>query len=351
MIKIILAFIEKSELTNTTFKGNNRMKFSTLTLCIFFCWCQVLTYAQVEEGQDAKIKAIAPSETSFEERLINLNESKKREATLSLKLVQLRIQITDLEPISDLSGVNNSDGLLTIKETESELTRQLDKQKKWTSLLERTLYYPEEERRQAFKIWREEQLQTRLILDAQALGSEEIQLEKKYAVFSEDLDLINFPPETNCEWKTTGNTVTQLLFSHTETELENYFPKRDFITGLGSCSSSPDGYKVFNLSLLVASPKADKIYGFIPAHEFIILSLLDEQKVSLRNRFKSKGDWDIKTQSYFYQCQFLIGPKEEKILKNVEVDKILIRWSKTSDEYEIFELDFFRNQLRCLENQ
>ncbi|MEZ4956271.1 MAG: hypothetical protein R2825_22115 [Saprospiraceae bacterium] len=303
---------------------------------------------------DAKIRAIDPPVANYEERLKSLEDSKKKEATITLELIQLRIQMSELESADSLPDFKHTNRFLILKDKEQALMLQLAEQKKWTALLEQTFYYPEEDRRQALLAWQEEQKQAKSRVGSQVFAPQEKKWEKKYAVFSDDLDLINFPPVPICESKIEDDgrgTKTQRLFSHTDKKLENYFPKRDFIAGFGNFSTSPDGFKIFNLTLLVASPKADKIYGVVPAKEFIILFLLDGQKVSLRNRYKSKGKWDVKTQSYFYQCQYLIGPKEEKILKSMEVDKILVRWSKTSDEYEIFELDFFRNQLRCLENQ
>lgn len=330
------------------------MKFSTVALCLFFCWCQVLIYAQTENDLNAKIKVIEPSTETFEERMIHLEESEKKEAAISLQLIQLRIQIAELEIIGGQSEDKTTQKVLEIKERERALIQRLARQKKWTSLLEHTLYYPEEERKLAFKTWQEEQKQIESKSTARASDTSRKVLVKEYTTFSQELDLISYPPSFDCKQNNEvelGRTATQQIFSHTDKELENYFPKRDFISGFGSFSTSPDGYKIFHLTLLVASPKADKIYGFIPNQEFMVLFLLDGQKVSLRNRFKSKGNWDVTTQSYFYQCQYLIGPKEEKILKNMEADKILIKWNKTTDEYEIFELDFFRNHLRCLENQ
>ncbi len=181
---------------------------------------------------------------------------------------------------------------------------------------------------------------------------------KVYAQPNEIIDFLKHPPQVECNIENYDSLSSeqvrrnkpQFLFSHTEKKLENYFPNRDFLTGFGNINTSLNGFKVFHLTLLIATPKADKIFGVLEAKDFIAVHLLDGTKVRLQNRFRVNGYWDVQSQSYIYQSQYLIGNREEKQLRSFEVDKILIRWSKARDEYEIFELDFFINQLRCLEN-
>ena len=53
--------------------------------------------------------------------------------------------------------------------------------------------------------------------------------------------------------------------------------------------------------------------------------------------------------SVVYKPQYLIGSNQAKELSKGEVDRIRLVWSSGYEDYEIYELDFFINQFRCLE--
>ena len=51
-----------------------------------------------------------------------------------------------------------------------------------------------------------------------------------------------------------------------------------------------------------------------------------------------------------FQGQYGIGKKELNKLKKISVDKMRVIWSTGYEDYEVIHVDFFKNQLSCLES-
>lgn len=170
-------------------------------------------------------------------------------------------------------------------------------------------------------------------------------------------DLLRWPPDYSCDdidatkKSPYASTTPRMLFAHTDADLERFFPNRSFITGFASLAQTNAGYKIMDLTVSVLTPKAADIFGSIEAWSYLVLDFLDGTTLSIQNIMADTGSWNVSTQSYHYTARYVIGQKEERLLRSKELDKILVRWSKVQDQYEIFELDFFINQFYCLENQ
>ena len=340
------------------YKGNIRMKFPTLILCCAIWFIPGFLVSQNKGTVQSKIDKKGQSGTSFEHSKRQLDVSNKRESVLSLKVIRLRNEIAKVQ--GDQPQKDNMERLdiqlLTSKEL--ALNLRLVSQREWTTLLKETIYWPKNEREQALLEWHANHMNDEVDHHTFPEKISNHLPEKIYAHPANSNNLMSFPPEPKCDTQQIEGqkgdwvvrTKPQLLFSHTDKKLESHFPLRDFITGYGNVASSPSGMKIFNLDILLASPKARQIFGVIPQKDLIVLVLLDGTKISLQNRVNANGYWDVNTQSYIYHGQYLIGAKEERLLMSNEVDRILIKWSKAKEVYEIFEMDFFINQLRCLEN-
>lgn len=109
------------------------------------------------------------------------------------------------------------------------------------------------------------------------------------------------------------------------------------------------GYTYFEMSLKVNSARARKDYGYIEKGNLIKFFLMDGTSFysnSLGNAMPKLSD-DRKATNYIVSCN--IDKEEMKMLNKSYIDRIGIIWSKGYEEYEIYNPDFFINQLSCLE--
>ena len=340
------------------------MKFPTATIYMFIWLCPIVLAGQQKDiVLPKKIKPVRPSVANEEYFERDLQRVRKEEALLSLELVRVRLE-TALYQAETADGGNAVPSVLA--EKEKALSEQLARLRSYRTLLEETRYWPDEKRQRALAEWN---TFPGPIGEKENTGAGLVQgmpidvrppVKKNYAVFRPEHDLMAHPPGPSCaiQRQFSGKknkikiaaTAPQLIFSHTDKKLEQYFPKRNFITGYGSLRRQTGGMLYLNLTVVIASPKAGSLFGIINRGAPLVLTLLDGTNIHLRNQLPATSGWDARSHSYLYQCSFPIGIKEERLLRAIEVDKIQVVWSKASDEYEIFELDFFINHLNCLEN-
>lgn len=110
------------------------------------------------------------------------------------------------------------------------------------------------------------------------------------------------------------------------------------------------GYTYFEMALKVNSARARKDYGYIEKGNLIKFFLMDGSSFyskSLGNAMPKLSD-DRKATNYVVSCS--IDKEEMKMLNKSYIDKIGVIWSKGYEEYEIYNPDFFINQLSCLED-
>lgn len=153
------------------------------------------------------------------------------------------------------------------------------------------------------------------------------------------------PATNDVRWQ----TVPDLIFSHTDAVLESQFLKRDFIQCAGSLASLKGGVKLLNIELAISSTNAQQIFGVLPKDEFIEVQLIGGEKLSLFNTLPSNGQWISTQDAFIYRGSYILGFREEKLLRKFELDKVTIRWSKVQEQYEIYEPDFFIRQFQCLD--
>ncbi len=345
------------------------MKLTTLTTLLALLIGVNLSFGQAEVMDStgiAKAKKILelPVDVAALHRE-RMEVSKEERAAITLEIIRLRLDIATFESNktdSSLASIE-SDKLKVLKQKERETIEKLNKNKDWFQLLVGIEYWPEEKRLEAMNKWREEHSEPRGMADKG--GQEEIPFsihggKKAYFKYSTETDVLVSPPEPACKlafdgWDETAqkarkDTEPKILFGQTDPKLEAHFPKRDFITCYGSLISIEGGVRLLRLDVMIASPKAASLFGGFMANDFIVIKMLDGTKLSLRNQLADPGVWVPAIQSVVYKGQYLIGLKDERLLRSQEVDSVIIRWTKAEDEFEIFEMDFFINQFQCLEN-
>ena len=328
------------------------MKFLTTTMSLFFWLLPVASLAQQKGVPDADKMQERAFSNEYYLSSDFLEKLKSGQSELSLQLIKLRLRITEME------DNHKKDSLKVLLEEEKVLSKKLVLKTSLFEVLTSTAYWPHAKRMKALNKWiaKHKEQPDKLITEGRIIDRWEQAASKEFYQYSEKDDLLSNPPGCTCGVKLSNGasdqktTEPQLLFKQTDRNLEQYFLKRDFISGYASLRSTTAGIKIMDLAVAVASPKANIMFGAIERYAAVTIHLLNGTTVSLKNQLGTQGEWNVATQSYLYRGSYPIGIKEEKLLKNHEVDKISIRWSKAEDLYEIFELDFFINHFYCLEN-
>ena len=307
-------------------------------------------------------KIYAPSPSEIEKNSKEIAESEKEVKRLQLELISQRVAKADCSlKISALNAeaANHEiliaairDTLAQLQERETELQARLELASSRTALLERIQFLPADLRETKKSDWEKANL------PGQKKQSDKNQSDR-LAVVQKDSERMLFPPQEPCRFAYEGtdagtgakrkDTEPTILFRFTQQSLERHYGKRDFITCYGYITAITGGVKVLNLDIAIASPMAPQVYGFFPRGGLIKIAFLDGTEVVLFNSRQEVGQWNDKSQAYFYQPQFQIGLRDEKILREGLLDKILFSWGNAQEEYEIYEVDFFEKHLSCLE--
>lgn len=298
---------------------------------------------------------------NLEENEFRVAESKQMERELAYTLIKHRVQLVGyqiaiLENPKELPKNNQE----LLEQTEGQI-RKLEAAfhlaELQTDFLQQISNLPEPIYSRKLEEWRKEHpLSPRRIFPISKNGEQTIRATAN-GIANGTLIL---PPKVPCRMgekimdPTTNDarwqTASDLIFSHTDALLESQFLKRDFIQCAGSLASLKGGLKLFNLELAVSSTNAQQIFGVLPKDEFIELQLIGGEKLSLFNTLPSNGQWISAQDAFVYRGSFLLGFREEKLLRKIELDQVTIRWSKVQEQYEIYETDFFIRQFQCLDD-
>lgn len=138
------------------------------------------------------------------------------------------------------------------------------------------------------------------------------------------------------------------LFIYTPDALKNMRLDFPLVEGAGSLAQT-SGYTFFELALQINSKRARSDYGYIEKGSMIKFFLLDGSSFYSNNLTNSLPKRTDEANATLYIASCSIDKEEIKMLNNSYIDKIAVVWSKGYEEYEIYNPDFFVNQLNCLE--
>ncbi len=184
---------------------------------------------------------------------------------------------------------------------------------------------------------------------------------KVYARYDPEKDVMLHPPAPRCEMLYEGQdrvTGTQrrdvapmLFFAHTPEALRTIMRGRNYLEAWGRLAAITGGYRFLVLEIRVASKAAPQAFGYLPKGSRLDLVLLNGDIIRLVNNVMERGKWDEQKEAWVYTPQYNIDAQTERKLRNAEVDKVRIYWSSGYEDYEVFELDFFRHQFNCLDRK
>jgi hypothetical protein len=182
--------------------------------------------------------------------------------------------------------------------------------------------------------------------------------DKTYKAYDPLKDTRVTPPRFPCDLafnqvdKFTGKMRREMqpvvLFSHTPKELRAALRDREYIVCRGFLADLSDGLLFLSLEFSIASNNAPVAFGGIPGGSVLSFLLMNGETARLVNSKSDAGVFNAKTGLYTYRSQFQISGVNERILQSAEIDKMRVVWATGYEDYEVFELDFFRNQINCL---
>lgn len=143
--------------------------------------------------------------------------------------------------------------------------------------------------------------------------------------------------------------ASEKLFIFTPDAFKNLLVDKPLVEGKGALLTT-GGYTYLELKLKVNSSRARKDYGYVEKGSLIKFFLLDGTSFYSNNLSTSMPalSKDRKSTDYVLSCG--IDKDEIKLLNKSYIDKIGVIWSKGYEEYEIYNPDFFINQLYCIQN-
>ncbi len=166
------------------------------------------------------------------------------------------------------------------------------------------------------------------------------------------------PPRPDCDIAFEGvdefsgkrrrDMAPQLLFTHTSEQLAPYMKERNYISCEGFISSSSGGFRYLTLQITIASELAQREFGVLEKGAPITIRFLDGSTTRLYTNVTEIGIVNPVDRLTQYTTTYTITSGAEKQLRKKEVDKIRMQWGTGYEDYEVYELDFFSDQLRCL---
>ena len=186
----------------------------------------------------------------------------------------------------------------------------------------------------------------------------EPEVEKKALKLKPEDNVILNPPFPACEIAFNGvdeftnikrlETAKQDLFKHTDEIMLKYYEKNDFLTCQVSASRSDKGYKYLNFFFTFNSDNVQNTYGVLEKDQVVTLRFLDGETMPMFNSKTDRGFVDPMKKTTTYKAIVVVNANQEKKLFNGEIDQIRVLWGTGTDDYAIYDLDFFANILNCV---
>ena len=139
-----------------------------------------------------------------------------------------------------------------------------------------------------------------------------------------------------------------VLFSYTDDEMRRYMKEEDYIVCEGNLTQIEGGFLFLNLFFEINTNDAKRSFGELAKGSTVTVKLIDGSKVILANNQADFGVFNSLDRKHVYTGQYRINAGQEKKLKNGEVDFVRVIWETGYEDYEVYNLDFFKNQFRCL---
>ncbi|MCB0706591.1 MAG: hypothetical protein KDC34_14855 [Saprospiraceae bacterium] len=179
-----------------------------------------------------------------------------------------------------------------------------------------------------------------------------------FTAYDPELDVMVNPPDPDCfltfdgvdefSGKKRRDTQMKVFFTATRDELRPYLNGKEYVVCKGQLTSLSGGLLFLSLEFTIASKTAQQSFGGLQKGSLMTIKLLNGESVRMQNSKSDYGTYNAVEESFTFRGQYMIDPGMEKMLRDGEVDKIRVNWGAGYEDYELYELDFFSDMLRCL---
>ena len=146
------------------------------------------------------------------------------------------------------------------------------------------------------------------------------------------------------------STEQKNLFNHTPESLKSTLLNQHFVTSKANVFEI-SGNTYINILLEFNSLTVGQQYGPIDLNGQLVIKTLDEDMLTCYSQKYTSSRLDKIKGVTTYDVTYIMPNLERKILSKKEIDSIRIVYSSGFEDYEIFTIDFFMNQLNCLETE
>ncbi len=143
------------------------------------------------------------------------------------------------------------------------------------------------------------------------------------------------------------STKARVFFTHTPEAAKKYMRADDYLTCSGYLSRV-GSYKTLTLNITIDTPYGQTEYGEIGMASMLVIRMIDGSTVELYCDKGDPGHIDkIKNQTT-YTVLYIMESGAESALRKGEVSRARLVWSVGFEDYELYNLDFFKEQLGCI---
>ena len=137
------------------------------------------------------------------------------------------------------------------------------------------------------------------------------------------------------------------LLRHTPREIKDQLQEENLLNILGHLVKEDDDLAL-HLNVKVNSLVAREHFGSVNQGNVLHIILLDGKEIKLTCFAGSDGVMNQDRNGYVYPICYSLDSRQLKQLAKLEIDKIGMQWSSGYEEYPVYEVDFFLNQIACL---
>ncbi|HMQ45833.1 MAG TPA: hypothetical protein PKA00_04375 [Saprospiraceae bacterium] len=258
-------------------------------------------------------------------------------------------------PLQQEIGARLQAAKQTEQETNREATFALNEVQKSQEIVSKGNYLEDYVQKQALKKNQAKQFEG---VELTALTSyNSLVLDDNYLPFTQTDDILLTPPAPDCSYAYEGkdnrgryrrDLREQILFTHTDERLRPFLEGKDYLRCDGFFTIL-GGYRYLSLEFTFAYPNAREAYGFIEKGSYLMVKLLNNQFITLRSGKMDQGTYDTESGLLTYRVHYPIDQGQINVLKRSEVNSVIVSWSSGYEEYEVYNMGFFIQQITCLE--
>ncbi len=143
----------------------------------------------------------------------------------------------------------------------------------------------------------------------------------------------------------------EILFEYTDPEVAGFLKGRSYVTCEAGLIEFVGNIRVLTIKITIVSRMARAEYGYLNSNSLMSIKLLNGEVVNLFAEGGDIGQIDNENNITTYKASFGISSESQKVLSSSLIDKIKLVWSTGYEEYPVTNIDFFMNQLGCLNNK